>query len=254
MLQVGEPRSKSWSGEKRERMSTVTLPLSWKEGMPSIPAVYMLRNLVTDDVYIGSTVSLRNRIYDHRRRLVGHRSSSTNLQKAWDRIGSESFFVEVIECPERGELAEHEQFWIDTLQPSLNSLRVAVVNLGHAVSDGQRVKARENRLRQADPRLGKKHSPETRGLLRSLMLGVKRGPYNRGCKCGECSTCIERPMYQRSYLSRRDEILERTRKGTKTRAEMVASLCQCSTCAKCRGRAKTAKYRKNLKSVRMGES
>ncbi len=76
------------------------------------PAVYVARNLVTNKVYVGSSINAVTRIRDHKRNLVKGIHSNQHLQQAWDKVGSTNFVWEVVETCSRKELLKLELEWI----------------------------------------------------------------------------------------------------------------------------------------------
>lgn len=67
-------------------------------------------------MYIGSTISFKNRWKCHRSLLRGGVHHSARLQHAWTKHGEENFWLEVLaECDEL-ERADVEQHWMDSYQ------------------------------------------------------------------------------------------------------------------------------------------
>ena len=77
--------------------------------------IYMLRNSINDELYVGSTVSTLST------RLIKHKSESTHarngmpIMKAMRELGSENFSIELIEdfpCTNACDLHKREGYWI----------------------------------------------------------------------------------------------------------------------------------------------
>lgn len=90
--------------------------------------IYQILSTATGKRYIGSSKSIRNRWYQHRRQLRRGRHTSPRLQRAWNKHGEDNFVFSVLEECEVEKLFEREQWHIDQLKPDYNSmLRVRVV-------------------------------------------------------------------------------------------------------------------------------
>lgn len=90
--------------------------------------IYRIRCLITDDLYIGSSINIERRWEEHRYELNGgqwHGNTNSHLQNAWNKHGETCFEFECIdELPDdtsNERLIEVEQWWIDVLRPAYNS-------------------------------------------------------------------------------------------------------------------------------------
>ena len=93
-----------------------TLKDAWE--LPcGVVGVYLIYNLVSGKVYIGSAArSLRYRCRFHRWDLRRGLHWNTHLQRAWDKYGEESFVFRVLEMCEPDQCVKREQFWLDQLK------------------------------------------------------------------------------------------------------------------------------------------
>lgn len=94
--------------------------------------IYSIRNLVTGDLYVGSSKNVDQRLREHLKGLRKGRweeKKQSHLQNAWNKYGEDSFEFKCIdELPEDTDLkrlTEVEQYWIDVLQPVYNCNLVA---------------------------------------------------------------------------------------------------------------------------------
>jgi predicted GIY-YIG superfamily endonuclease len=69
------------------------------------PCVYSIKNTVDGVVYIGASLSCRERCYGHKARLRHGWHPNKKLQRAWEERGEESF---VFATEERVEYEERE--------------------------------------------------------------------------------------------------------------------------------------------------
>lgn len=81
------------------------------------PAIYVIKCLVNDKIYIGSSVNLRNRINRHYNDLVNNKHSSKHLQNAFNLYGNDKFIVEALEFCDRDSIINREQHYLDLFKP-----------------------------------------------------------------------------------------------------------------------------------------
>lgn len=89
-----------------------------------ISGVYKITNIVTDDFYIGSSKNIEYRWAWHRRPSAWKKQPNFILYKDMAILGKDNFTFEVLE--ETAELHVREQYWIDHLNPTYNSIRAYV--------------------------------------------------------------------------------------------------------------------------------
>jgi group I intron endonuclease len=81
-----------------------------------IIGVYIIRNVKTGGVYIGSSIHCKRRIGTHRSALRHNRHENSYLQRSWNKNGKENFLFEVVEECRAEDRFIREQWWIDRLQ------------------------------------------------------------------------------------------------------------------------------------------
>lgn len=59
--------------------------------------VYLLKNKVTNRVYVGRTRCPRRRYKDHMNALISHRHKNELMQADFDKCGADSFEMEIVE-------------------------------------------------------------------------------------------------------------------------------------------------------------
>lgn len=59
--------------------------------------IYAIKNLINNKMYIGSTVSPKNRKYEHFRSLTKGKHHSPHLQKSYDKYGKDKFAFYILE-------------------------------------------------------------------------------------------------------------------------------------------------------------
>jgi group I intron endonuclease len=84
-----------------------------------LAGVYVIKNLVTRKIYVGSTKEFWTRLRCHLSDLRRNKHRNRHLQKAWNKYGNEAFVFEILEVvSDLQQLVEVEQTWIDKLQAS----------------------------------------------------------------------------------------------------------------------------------------
>ena len=81
--------------------------------------------------YIGSAVNLNKRRINHLSDLRKERHPNTIMQRMFNKYGEMNFIFEVIEnVSSEHDLINREQFYINTLMPTINILKIANSSLG----------------------------------------------------------------------------------------------------------------------------
>jgi len=76
--------------------------------------IYEIRNEKTGECYIGSSLSIHNRLKKHMLDLTNGIHINRTLQDSWNRNGAQSFQFSIVELVEnRDYLPERELFWIN---------------------------------------------------------------------------------------------------------------------------------------------
>lgn len=126
--------------------------------------IYVIRNIVSGRVYVGSAVNFFNRWKSHRHTLSNGTHHSRTLCRSWSKHGKEAFVFEIIEIVDKKEeLLAREQFWID----ALNSANPRT-GFNIAPQAGSRLGVKSSlaaRKRQSIRMTGRKHSPATIALM-----------------------------------------------------------------------------------------
>jgi len=93
--------------------------------------IYTITNTVNGKFYIGSASHLSMRWNYHKSKMRGNKSDCRILQKAWNKYGEENFTFRIIELvADKKNLLEREQFYLDSMKPVYNILKIAGSCLG----------------------------------------------------------------------------------------------------------------------------
>lgn len=79
-----------------------------------IAGIYLILNTINNKVYIGSSINIESRWYEHKWKLNKNRHGSKHLQATWNKYGKENFEFKIIEeILDKTKLIEREQYWLD---------------------------------------------------------------------------------------------------------------------------------------------
>lgn len=142
-----------------------------------LSGVYIITNTVNGNRYIGSSIDIHRRWWQHRSQLCKGTHGNQILQRAWDKYGESSFeFSILLLCSETDTLL-NEQQCLDTFHPEYNiCISVTASMLGRKFSEEHRhkigeankgrVMSDEQKLKLSEAHKGKKHSEETKAKMR----------------------------------------------------------------------------------------
>jgi group I intron endonuclease len=78
--------------------------------------IYSITNLVNNKKYVGKSISIHNKFYQHKTHLRRNEHVNTYLQHAWNKYKEENFVFEVLEECSLEQLQEKEIYWINFYQ------------------------------------------------------------------------------------------------------------------------------------------
>lgn len=74
--------------------------------------IYRIKNIITGDCYVGSSVNIEKRWKEHQRRLKNNKHCNPKLQASYNKYGIDAFVYNVLDYCEN--ILEREQMFIDT--------------------------------------------------------------------------------------------------------------------------------------------
>ena len=133
--------------------------------------IYQIRNVLNNDVYIGSAIDFYQRKKKHFNSLKNNTHHSRHLQNAINKYGIENFvFEKLVACPNE-YLLKLEQWFINKINPKYNICITAGSSLGLKRSD--EAKAKYSIAQTGNKKfLGKKHSKETKNKFSKIRKGI----------------------------------------------------------------------------------
>lgn len=132
--------------------------------------IYLIRNKANNKVYVGQSVDIKQRWYNHKRELKNGTHYNEHLQKAYNKYGKENFEFKIIEYCTEEELDELESKWIKEFD-SMN------YNKGYNSESGGNKNKRfsEERIKaisgKGNPMYNKHHTEETKEIIRNKNRG-----------------------------------------------------------------------------------
>ena len=102
--------------------------------------VYLIRNIISNRVYVGSSIDIERRWRNHKKDLRKGKHHSPHLQRAWNKHGEDAFVFEIIELCPPDDILVVEQNYIDTLRPFYNTYLIAGSRRGVRASEETRAK------------------------------------------------------------------------------------------------------------------
>jgi group I intron endonuclease len=138
--------------------------------------------------YIGSAINFNRRVYRHKTSLKNQWHFNKILQNHYNKYDKEDLIFQVLESDiEKESLLTREQFYIDTLNPTFNILKIAGSNLGVKLSEETKnkiSKASKKRMENEDERKkiskrmkgnnirkGVLHTEETKKKMSNKLIG-----------------------------------------------------------------------------------
>ena len=141
--------------------------------------VYSIGNILTGDIYIGSTKNFIHRKRQHLSKLKKNKHHSKQLQENYNNLGENVLFFQVIEQVDNinDEIAikNREQFWLDFFKPKYNTS-----------------------INAFSPIKGRKHSEDTLKRLSEIRTGKKKKPCSEisKLKFRESAKPLFKPVYK----------------------------------------------------------
>lgn len=146
--------------------------------------IYCWTNLESGKKYVGSSINLHRRFITYYSiKYITRGSKSSSICRALLKYGYSKFKLDILEYCEPSVLIEREQYYIDTLNPEYNILKVAGSLFGykHTIESLQKMseiaknRSEETIAKLREAALGRtyKHKEETKKKISETMLGRK---------------------------------------------------------------------------------
>jgi len=129
--------------------------------MEKVSGIYMIKNLVTGRVYVGSSVNMESRWSIHKHSLKHRKHHNSYLQNSYNKYGKEAFKFSIIEECTKDKLEEREQYWYEFFKANSKVYNV------------------RNDVRTCR---GVKHSKEFKKKISNIQKNRKREPLSKETK------------------------------------------------------------------------
>lgn len=195
--------------------------------------VYKIENLVNNNCYIGSTVSLKVRWKAHLRSLEENRHHCRHLQAGWNKYKKENFKFEILEelvFENNQKLIEREQFWLDSFSVNLkyNSAPRAGTNYGCKHS-------KEANLKKSERQRGIVRTEESKKWLSEM----RKGPGN--------------PMYGKQISLEHKKAISKANKGMSRHTEEGKKRIAFAVSLRMKGKLPHNKGKKRILDIETGK-
>ena len=108
-----------------------TLQNKKETGLPEgISGIYIITNKINNKVYIGQSVDIRTRWWNHRCELNRNNHYNRHLQGAWNKYGEDNFEFSELEKCSLELLDEREIYWISKYDSYLNGYNSTIGGKG----------------------------------------------------------------------------------------------------------------------------
>ena len=168
-----------------------------------ICGIYQILNTANGKCYIGSSVNIKTRWGQHKRKLTINNSPNIKLQQAWNKHGEISFEFNIIELvtDNKEELYKKEQFYInkfDSVNNGYNILPSAGSRFGYKASEETKNKLSKAKRGEKHPFYGKrgedasaygyKHTEEAKRKISMALSGENNPNYGKKGKIVSAET------------------------------------------------------------------
>ena len=126
-----------------------------------LSGIYIIQNCINNKCYTGSSFQIEKRWIVHKSQLSNSKHQNPHLQNAWNKYGEAAFkFWIAEEVPDKNQLLEREQWWLDMFESVYNIRKLANNNLGLRYSLPFRHKDSLHKINIGNALRNKKHSTE----------------------------------------------------------------------------------------------
>ena len=140
--------------------------------------IYRIKNIITGDCYVGSSINIERRWTQHRRDLKANRHDNRFMQASYNKFGVDAFVYNVLDYCEN--ILEREQMFIDTGAFSYNICKIAAAPMSG------RIQSNETKAKISKANKGFRHSDETKAQMSAAAKGHSR---NEGRIASEETKC-----------------------------------------------------------------
>lgn len=207
-----------------------------KERKNKITGIYIITNLLNNKVYIGQSLSIFNRWWDHKNLLNKGRHHSHHLQKAWNKYGESNFKFEVLSICNENNLNFIEDEFVKLYKANNRKFGYNILNPGNKWSIFHRERMirifKESNNRKIANRLsGIKKRGVGKKVIKYSLDKIKLGEYSciklaaeseRLDKSSVAKCCKKKVNTVGNFIFRYKEDLDLSLKRDKTKRKVMS--------------------------------
>lgn len=213
---------------------------------PKKPAVYQIKNLLNDRIYIGSSFNFYKRMIAHFFALKNGTHKNDYLQNDWNNCGEENFCFILADACEKQSLREIEQEYLDKHYDNQNMCYnmspSSEDNTGHKhTNETKRKISLQKKGKKLNPEAGKRmsitrtgkkcHTKERKEFLSEKWSGSGNPAFGKHGSKSKSSKKVAQYTLEGIFMKEHGSIIE---------ASQITNTCKTSISGCCNGKLKTA--------------
>lgn len=142
--------------------------------------IYLIKNLINQKIYIGSSQNIKRRFYLHKHYLNQNKHSNQHLQNAWNEYKEDNFSFSILEqISDIKQLLQKEKDYIIQYNSTNREFGYNICEdtmapmTGRKHTEFSKQKMIKSKLANKNSFYGKHHTDETKDVLRTQMKGRK---------------------------------------------------------------------------------
>lgn len=146
----------------------------------NISHIYRITCLKNKKFYIGSSIDINRRLYEHKKELNENKHYNKYLQRCWNKYGKENFKFEIIETVhDISQLLIREKWWLDNTKCYTRKIGFNLAKDPLAPMMGRTFKhSKETKQKMSLAHKGKKLSEEHKRKVGLAFKGKKLPPFS----------------------------------------------------------------------------
>ena len=139
-----------------------------------LSGIYQIKNRITGDRYVGSSIDIRGRLLRHRSYLRRGAHANPILQNVFDKYGEDNLeFTVLLLCP-KDETLKYEQAFLNNTNTKYNiALDVSAPTLGRKSTENTKRLLSKVTSGKNNPFYGRRHTKKTKELISKKKKGKK---------------------------------------------------------------------------------
>ena len=169
-----------------------------------VSGVYIIINLINKKVYVGSSINIEKRFYNHKYKLNNNTHSNNFLQNAWNKYKEENFsfiILEKVDIRIQNTIEENKKILLDLEQYYLDFYKSFIPSNGY------------NLCIKAHNTYGCTHTDETKAKISKILTGKTRSDEIKQ-KISDMVSGDKNPFYNKKHTDETKKMLSELRSGT----------------------------------------